>query len=666
MITEIYDLIQDNYYAFLNEFEDEGVNIEEIENTSVLIDKGLIMNELPAFVSVTKENCPLILEKFDFAIEKSKNTHFDELKFMCKCYCDPENLLGKYVTCYLNMIFDIKQHNPCQIITTAHEAYTVRSLAIAAASTLEIPVFNMNKGQISQELVTTDFENFGIGAYFPLPIEARYNFKKIIDRACVNKHSLITFTIQTDIDTSFTRGILEAFNDIISASTLKSGHVSKLIHEAVQKLKKDMPNLKFLLDEQLMPWIQEQIRTNTTIIIIVETEQYLFARIPNKQQSVLEQIKNSYLPLYKSSRLVAYNMLKAPYVILEGLVIQESFLNKWALDVDYSILSNFYMKYQELTKDEAEAEYTMELFCYFADKILKKNQEKIEEKLRILTQVIKKAEFLDFEVEHSHKKLSNLDASQILEIGKLQEIDKEKEKLVLQLKSIENNHFMSDFLQDFEMEKAQFTQNYEMAKANFEGLSDSMSQEDFEELATMAAYQPGLILVAAGLSKLISTKVKPLQIDKLEQISKPILILLSKNFREIQKKLKRLRIETIPDLSSIMNNPILRDFPNVKGQRPFRALLRILETCHHYKLLADQIEIKRIEWIEAEKDLPLEKEQLRNAARREVESKLRDLESSRDYIKHEIQQINIMIDTINNLKPKAAVLTRAMRAHRTK
>ncbi|CAG9319435.1 unnamed protein product [Blepharisma stoltei] len=667
IISEIYDIIQDHYYGFLNEFEQDEDNIEEIEKSAILIDKSIISNGPSEYVSINQEIGALILNKFDEAIEKSKTTHSEELKHLCKCYFTPEKLLGKYINLYINILFDIQQRNPCEIVTTAHEAYVVRALAIAAGNTLGIPVFNMNKGQNSQELVTNDFENFGIGAHFPLPIEARYNFKKIIDRACLNKHSLITFTIlDNNLNTSFIKGMLEIFNDIASASALKAGQCLKFIQEAIQKMKKDFPNLKFLLDEQLIQWVFEQIRTYTTIILIVETEQYLFTRAPNEPQGVLEKLKYFYLPLYKSSRLVCYNTLKAPYSILEALVIQEDFLNKWASDLDNSILSGFLARYQALTSDKEEAEYTVELFTYYTNKIHQKNLDTIEKKLEYLHKAIKKAEFLDHEVEHSHERITKIEDELSLQSARLQELEKTKHQLSLDLQFVESVGFLADFFVEYETKKDEFLEQYEQAKEDFEGLVESVVPEDYEELETLSAFPMPLMVLGMGLAMLTSSKINSFLHEKLESVAKPILIGFGKNYREAQKKLRRIKLETIPDLSEVLNHPAVRDFGGNRLQKSFKAIYRIIDTCQRYKTLSEQYDIKENEWAEAEKLLPIEKENLRAKEKAKIIESLSKLEPEREALKNQIQKLSKLIETINNQKPKAAVLTRAMKAHRMK
>lgn len=597
--VEVSEVVQATFSVFISEKLGETLDEKKIEAYSLLVDQSLFTNNPPEFDLLSFEILPKIIEKFDKDVENSRVKYFEDLKNLRYVYHFPEDTFGKYILIYLKIIFELSDRNSCSVVVTENNTELIKSLSFVAACTLQVPIFNFT-------LKDSRFKDFSAVSESYLPIEAKFMIREILFRSGLkNLPSIVMIEIKELVDCGYTLKILEIFNDFLVGGAIKHGASYKYYKEMIEKVKKSGTEFNSIENEQVMITIIERIKNNVKVFMTVNDGFTKFSRF--KKETTLEILKHRFRSLFNCSKILNFDQVTTPSFVIEGIIIQETVLEKWLRASHRALFIDFYKQYTQLTS-QPYTEADLEQISFLAQEIRLKNEKRLSTNIKNLENASRRVSEIETEISNFTKKEQSIDQELKKFKDEMGELDKKKAELTGKLLHITGEGYLPPFVQEFVEEKALFLNRLNAAKAEFEESRELMlgSRAEFSELASITALQPGLIVCAAYLHYLTSPKIKfpaNLTLEVLEVLSKPFINNLTFNFTGLSKKLKKIQPETVQFCDDIINFPLYSIYNNPKGQKQYKTLARYIESISKYKKLIEEHQKLKQEWAKTNETL---------------------------------------------------------------
>ena len=663
LAKEISDVLETSYLSFLAEFQGDITDDSQIEPSSILIDPYLFNGLANDYMILNKELLLKTIEGFDQDIEKAKAKSFDNMKYMHYLFNKPEDTLGRYLLTYFRLLFDLKDSTNCSIVISESSNKILKALALTAAERLEMPLYNFTQSQ-------THSKDFTVIHEFYLPVEAKYMLKEVVNSAGVlDKQVIVLIEAQEHYQDLYTISILEIFNDIFSASTFKIPACYKYYRDIISKLKFEGINQKNIYNEQVMMSILEKIKENVKILIIAESKFYSFSR--TEPISILEQLKHRCRSLFNCSKIICYDSIVVPYSILEGIVIQDTVLNKWLNKYNKSIYTDFYLKAGQITGEKFFNDYQLEKLAYLTNEIMITNETRYNEHIDKLKYCNKRIDKIEVEIESFGEKVASIVKDTETLQKQVKELHTREEDYLKKNHALHSSSYVPPFVQEFEQEKKDFFVKLDKAKSEFDEAKESLlaSKGDFAELTMISNPQPGLTACAAYLQYLSTPKVKfpqNITLDALESLAKSFLNNLVFNFSSIVKKIRKIVIENVIIIEEMHTHPLLMTYNGAKGVKCYRLLMKFIENIWKYKKNHEEYILRKVDWAKTEENQAADVKIAIEEVSTKLLSELAEINDSKSKIQDKISTLQETQENIEKIRPKAQKIIRNLNQRKIK
>jgi Hydrolytic ATP binding site of dynein motor region/P-loop containing dynein motor region/Dynein heavy chain AAA lid domain len=662
-MKELHDIINAGYAEFISHFKDKVSDAASIESKSILVDGSLFKDALSEYITLDKSTLASVIQRFDADVWKVKGSNFDQTKHLHYVFYKPEETLGRYILTYMRLLFDLKDCNNCSLLCSESSNKVLKSLIYTASETLSIPIYNFTQVQTHSKDLSSITE-------FYIPIETKFLLKEVINQAGIlNKLSIVLIEIQDQVPEFYVTTVLEIFNDLFSASAFKIPSCYLYYKEVVDKIKKNGIDFKSIYDEQVMMSALQKIKENLKIVIVFQTEFGEFTR--TSDLGVLEQLKHRYRALFNCSKLICYDSINVPYMILEGIVVEGKVLDKWMNPNNRSIYMDFYTKYRELQGNSFTGYLQLEKLCYLASEIQNKNKKRFDKRIDKLKNCIACVDQIDSEIESFGSKIEEINKKVQSFMVELSELNQRRELIVAKNNIIHQSSYVPDFVKNFQNEKQAFLDTLDKSRANFEESREIFinNKAEFSELASLTSQQPGLVICAGYLQCLITPKLKLPQvvaIETFEPLAKPFINNLAFNFNTVSKKIKKIQVENQFSIENIVSNPLFSSFNGLKGLKSYKILANLIESLIKYKRSYDDLTKIKQDWIKTEEIFPIQIKEAIDIASNKLLAQILEIDKKIKFYKEEISKLRRNNENLEKIQPKAHIIIRNLNQKKIK
>ena len=597
---EIHELVFTSYSVFFTEVMEDSVDDKKLYSESYLVDQSIFTQSSPEYIALNPQILTKIIEKFDSTVDQTRTKHYEELRNLKYLFNNPEETLGKYILFYISLLFEIQDRKSCTICTSDLESSLVKSIAFVAARTLDLPIFNFSSKD-------TRFKDFSSVSEAYLPIEAKFMLREVILKAGIeNKAGIVLIELPEIIKDNYSMTILETFNDLFVGGALKNGASFKYYKDIIVRIKREGSDLKSIENDQVMVTTIERIRTNVKVLIVVQGKIQSFSRFSHEKS--IEALKHRFRSLFNFSKIINFDAITVPRFVIEGVIIQEKVLEKWIRENNRAFFTDYFKKCEEITKARF-SDVDLEKISFVASEVMRKNDKRLKQNIRNLEVASKRVHEIETEISNFSKKEQSIEQ----ELKKLKEelsfLDQEKSKIAGRLLHISSTSYVPPFAQEFLDEKSAFLSKLSQSKQEFEDSLNSIlnSRVDFSELSSTTSFQPGMVLCSAYLHFLTMPKSKwpaGFTLEQLEPLSKPFINSITFNFATLNKKLKKIQVDSLPYLEEVISSPLFSNHLNGKGYKQYRLLSRFIEAMFKYRRVLEEHTKVKVDWAKTEEVLP--------------------------------------------------------------